>query len=68
MLRRKLNGIKTAEIPDQYAELIESLKTALAQCDSLYSKGYNEDDEETVSFIETELSELVDVINEIIDG
>jgi hypothetical protein len=53
--------------PEAYAGLINALKRALAACEPLYSKGYDEDDEETVAFIQSELSALVEEVEEMDD-
>jgi hypothetical protein len=68
MLRAKLNMLAPAKIPPNYVNLVNALRRALAACDPLYSKGYDEDDEETVAFIQSELQDLVDEVEEITDG
>jgi hypothetical protein len=67
MLRVKLNSPALAVFPEAYAGLINALKRALAACEPLYSKGYDEDDEETVAFIQSELSALVEEVEEMDD-
>jgi hypothetical protein len=68
MLRAKLNTLAIAGFPENYANLINALRRALAACDPLYSKGYDERDGETVAFIESELQDLVDEVGDIADG
>ena len=60
MLRRKLNNQK--DIPEQFRELIRLLKKALAASEPLKSKEYTDEDEETVDFIESELTLLVECL------
>ena len=68
MLRAKLNAPALAAFAEKYADLINALKRALAACEPLYSKGYDEDDDETVAFIQSELRVLVNEIEEVDDG
>jgi hypothetical protein len=62
MVRRRLNKIEKDSIPQEYQDLIEALRKALASCEPLQSKHYSDDDEETVAFIESELSALVECL------
>ena len=66
MLRRKLNKIDLANVDNAYRPLIEALKDALAACEPLQRKRYGEGaEEETVAFIEDELTVLVECIAEL---
>lgn len=65
MLRKRLNGIASEKIPAKYKSLINALKKALAKSEPLYSKEYNDEDEETTEFIESWLEPLVKCIKEV---
>jgi hypothetical protein len=67
MLRRRLNGIKEHDIPEPYGPLIKALKKALASCEPLQSKSYSDDDEETIEFIDSDLSTLTECIEKLDD-
>lgn len=68
MLRARLNAPASAQFAEDYSDIVDALKEALAACDPLYTKGYEEAEDETVAFIESELTNLVEEIEAIENG